>query len=69
MERFLEYFAPERYTLDIVIDKHEKTIGGVVTVTGEVLNETVKFHAVDLVITDVLVDGEKVKFKADGRRR
>ena len=67
MERFLEYFVPERYTLDIAIDKHEKTIGGVVTVTGEVLNETVKFHAVDLVITDVLVNGDEAKYKADGK--
>ncbi len=66
MERFLEYFVPERYTLDIAIDKYKKTIGGVVTVTGEVFNETVKFHAVDLMVTDVLVDGEKVKFKVDG---
>ena len=67
MERFLDYYVPERYTLDIAIDKYEKTIGGVVTVMGEVLNETVKFHAVDLAITDVLVDGEKVKFRVDGK--
>ena len=66
MERFLDYFVPEKYVLDIAIDKHQKTIGGVVTVKGEVLNETVRFHAVDLKITDVLVNGEKVKFKADG---
>ena len=67
MERFLEYFVPERYTLDIAIDKFKKTIDGMVTVTGEVFNETVKFHAVDLMVTDVLVDGEKVKFKVDGK--
>ncbi len=66
MERLLNYFVPERYTLDIAIDKSAKTIGGVVEVTGEVLDETVKLHAVDLKFTDVMVNGRKVKFKVDG---
>ena len=66
MERFLDYFKSEKYVLDIAIDKHKKTIGGVVKVSGEVLNDTVKFHAVDLKITDVMVNGKKVEFKADG---
>ena len=66
MERLLDYFVPEKYILDIAIDKVKKTIGGVVTVTGEVLQETLKFHAVRLEITDVLVNGEKCKFKTDG---
>ncbi len=66
MERLLNYFVPENYQLDIAIDKLKKTIGGVVIVTGKVLNETVKFHAVELEITDVLVNGDKAKFKADG---
>ena len=66
MERLLNYFVPEKYQLDIAVDKFNKTIGGTVVMTGKVLNETVKFHAVRLDITDVLVDGNKVKFKADG---
>ena len=66
MERLLDYFVPERYILDLLIDKHEKTIGGKVIVRGEVKNEVIKFHAVDLKITDVLVDGKKAQFKADG---
>ena len=66
MERLIERFVPGRYILDIAIDKYKKTIGGVVTAKGEVLRETVKFHAVGLKVTDVLVNGEKVKFKADG---
>ncbi|MBR3230754.1 M1 family metallopeptidase [Candidatus Saccharibacteria bacterium] len=47
------------------IDKHLGTIGGVVTVLGEAKAETVKFHAVDLEIVDVLVNGEKAKFKIE----
>ena len=67
MERFLEYFVPEKYVFDLVIDKHKKTIGGLVTVKGEVLTETVKFHAVGLEITEVLVNGKEAGFKADGK--
>ena len=67
MERFLEYFVPEKYTLDLLIDKFEKTNGGTIVVTGEVKSETVKFHAVDLKITDVLVNGKKAEFKSDGK--
>ena len=66
MERLLDYFVPERYVLDLKILKDEKYIGGVVKVFGEVLNETVKFHAVGLKITDVLVNGERAKFKVNG---
>ena len=66
MERFLDYFVPEKYVLDIAIDKSKKTIGGVVKVTGEALAEVVKFHAVRLKISNVLVDGKKCKFKTDG---
>ena len=66
MERFLKYFVPEKYVLDLVVDKNAKTIGGKVVVSGEVKNEVVKFHAVNLEVTDVLINGEKCKFKADG---
>lgn len=66
MEKYLDYFRPEKYILDLDIDKHKKHIGGVVTVTGEVLQEIVKFHAVELNISDVIVDGKKCKYKADG---
>ena len=66
MERFLNYFIPEKYNLDLTINKHKKAIDGIVKVTGEVKDETVKFHAVGLKITDALVNGEKVKYRADG---
>ena len=66
MEKLLDYFRPEKYILDLTVDKFAKTIGGVVTVSGEVLNGAVKFHAVGLEITDVLVNGSKQEFRADG---
>ena len=66
MERLIQYFVPEKYFLNIGINKIDKKIGGVVVVLGEVLQETVKFHAVGLKINQVMVNGENVKFKADG---
>ena len=67
MERFLDYFVPEKYILDLTIDKDEKRIGGVVTVSGEVLTDTVKFHAVGLDVDAVKVDESDVKYSvADG---
>ena len=66
MERFLNYFVPEKYVLDLAVDKHQKTIGGVVKVSGEIKNEVIKFHAVKLRVTDVLVNGKEAKFEADG---
>ncbi|MBR2766912.1 M1 family metallopeptidase [Candidatus Saccharibacteria bacterium] len=63
MERFLEYFVPEKYRLDLAIDKVGKTIGGVVEVQGKALTETVKFHAVNMSVERVLVNDEKCDFK------
>ena len=48
MERFLDYFVPEKYILDLNIDKKAKTIGGVVTISGTAKAENIKFHAVGL---------------------
>ena len=66
MEKLLDYFVPEKYGLDIAIDKENETIGGVVTVTGEAKAKLIKFHAVRLNIDKVLVNGKKVKFEANG---
>ena len=65
MERLLKYFVPERYVLDLAIDKNVKTIGGKVKIFGAVKAETVKFHAVELSIDEVLVDGKKWKFEVE----
>lgn len=65
MERFLDYFVPEKYTLSLGINKFDKKIGGTVLVVGEALQESIKFHAVNLKIKQVLVNGKNVEFKAD----
>ena len=63
MERLLDYFIPEKYVLDLRVDKFKKTISGEVEIFGEALAETIKFHAVDLEIKKVRVNGEKVDFE------
>ena len=60
MERLLEYFVPEKYSLDLTVDKKKKTIGGIVKVRGQALKENIKLHAVRLKITNVLVNGDDV---------
>lgn len=65
MERLLDYFIPEKYILDLEIDKLKKRIGGRVTVTGEAASETVKFHAVGLSVSEVAINGKKHEFKVE----
>ncbi|MBQ6593478.1 M1 family metallopeptidase [Candidatus Saccharibacteria bacterium] len=66
MERLLEYFVPEKYQLNLKIDKNAKTIGGSVRVDGEALADKIKFHAVNLEIDAVRVDGVNAKFEHEG---
>ncbi len=66
MERLIDYFVPDKYVLALLIDKKQKSISGVVNVTGEAKSEVVKFHAVKLEVVNVSVNGEKKEFKADG---
>ena len=63
MEKLVKYFVPEKYTLDLVIDKKAKTIGGTVTVEGAAKAENIKFHAVGLSVDQVTVNGKKAKFE------
>ena len=67
MEKIVKYFVPEKYTLDLIIDKKAKTIGGTVIVKGVAKAESIKFHAVGLSVDKVTINGEKAKFEvADG---
>ncbi|MBR3249001.1 M1 family metallopeptidase [Candidatus Saccharibacteria bacterium] len=63
MERLLNYFVPEKYILDIYIDKHKKINRGKVIIEGESKDEIIKLHSVKLDILSVAVNGEKTKYK------
>ena len=66
MEKLIEYFIPEKYELNLGIDKVTKKIGGVVVVTGEVLSQTIKFHAINCEFGQVFINGEEKKYDYDG---
>ena len=63
MEKFLDYFVPKNYELDLWIDKKRKTIDATEQIYGVVKNKTIKFHAVELDISKVIVDDVEVKYK------
>ena len=58
MERLINYFVPEKYVLNLLIDKYAKTIGGTVVVTGEAKADVIKFHAVNLNIKFVKLNNK-----------
>ena len=53
MERLLDYFIPESYNLELYLFRQKELIRSTVSITGEVLGDTVKFHAVGLKIQEV----------------
>ena len=63
MERLLDYFVPEKYILDIYINKHKKINRGTVTIEGESKNEIIKLHCVELEILGVAVNNKKAEYK------
>ena len=62
MERLIGRFVPEKYVLDLKVDKHKKYIGGKVTIFGAAKSDVIKFHAVGLKITKVLVENFEAEF-------
>lgn len=53
MEKFLDYFAPERYDLSLELSHTHEVLHGKVQVSGTVHSEIIKFHAVDMQIESV----------------
>ena len=65
MERLIKYFVPERYELRLDFYLEEMKFSGIAEIVGEVKNETVKFHAVNLKIKSVEVGNKPAKFKVE----
>lgn len=65
VEHLIERFVPENYDLFIDINREEKTFEGNVIITGEALQEDIKFHQKDLTITKVEIDGEPLEFEME----
>lgn len=66
MERLIKYFTPERYQIDLKIEKAAKRLSGEEIITGVARGE-VKLHSVGNEILDVRIGGKKVKYEvSDG---
>ncbi len=53
MERLIEYFKPDNYQLDLTISRQDDYIRGQVIISGQIKQDIVKFHAVNLDIKSV----------------
>ncbi|MBR5621004.1 M1 family metallopeptidase [Candidatus Saccharibacteria bacterium] len=63
MERLLDYFIPKNYNLSLNINKSTRRVYGTAIITGEPLAETIKFHAKNLKITSVTMNGNQVDYE------
>ena len=59
MERLFEYFKPENYNIELRINKYTEEVQGHVVIIGEKVGDSLKLHAKNLKIINVLVDGER----------
>ncbi|MBR3319435.1 M1 family metallopeptidase [Candidatus Saccharibacteria bacterium] len=63
MERLLDFFTPKSYILDLYIDKHAKTLHGLVTISGKTKTaDYIKLHAVGLTVNSLEIDNQPVTF-------
>lgn len=60
IDRLLTYFIPENYNLSLTLDRENRHFDGVVDIKGAVTthDKVARFHAKDLTIERVIVDGK-----------
>ena len=63
MERFYEYFAPTHYDLNLSITNRKTKIHGRVEISGEVKAKTIKLHAVDIEISELVIDDKVTEYE------
>lgn len=65
MERLIKYFIPEAYKVELRVNKTTEEIQGHVVISGEQVAPSLKLHARDLRISQVLINNQKVPFELD----
>ncbi|MBP5656634.1 M1 family metallopeptidase [Candidatus Saccharibacteria bacterium] len=60
MERFLNYFVPSHYDLDLQINTEKTLITATATIYGDAKTDNIKLHAVKLDIQSLTLDGMPV---------
>lgn len=66
MERLYRNFKPENYNIELRINKMTEEVQGYVTITGEKVGDSLKLHAKNLKIINVLVNGERKNIEQKG---
>ena len=60
MERFINYFVPSHYDLDLHINAEKTIITATTTIYGDAIADSIKLHAANLEIKSVTVDSISV---------
>lgn len=58
MEKFLDYFVPAHYDLDITINREKTQFSATAIIEGEAKSSSIKFHAVALDIKQLFIDDQ-----------
>ena len=67
VKRLFEYFQPSHYTLELSLEREQRTFSGTVAITGKKTGGyEIMLHAKELNITSVIVDDASVDFTQDG---
>ena len=53
MERFLDYFIPQYYALELCFHRERESFAGKVEISGTLQQNSVKLHAVELDIQSI----------------
>ena len=61
MERFLNYFVPSHYDLDLQVNNKKTAMLAMATIYGDAQTDNIKLHAVKLEIESVTLDGVPVE--------
>ena len=65
MERFLDYFKPEHYELDLRINADKTRLTGTAIITGVAKAEQIKLHAEKLRISDFEINGKNAEYSRE----
>ena len=66
VERLIKYLVPSRYELELEINPAKTHISGTARITGQSKASTIKLHAKDMQIEELLLGGTHQEFSHDG---
>jgi Aminopeptidase N len=67
MTHFYETFQPTHYNVYLEINRQNKQISGLTTITGDAKQETISIHQKDLLVDYVQLNGKRIRFVSDNQ--